>query len=84
MKRTIAALLAFTALSCCFFANTSLRVNASDPETDVSSIDYGNEDLMELIILYAFIAMIALLIFILLLRWISNIQGTFENMKEIF
>jgi len=55
-----------------------------EPETDVSAIDYGNEDLMELIILYAFIAMIALLIFILLLRWISNIQGTFENMKEIF
>jgi len=55
-----------------------------DPETDVSSIDYGNEDLMELIIMYAFIATIALLIFIVLLRWITNIQGTSENMKEIF
>lgn len=55
-----------------------------DPETDVSAIEYGNEDLIGLIVMYAFIAIIALVIFIVLLRCISNIQGTSENMKEIF
>lgn len=53
-------------------------------EAAESSYDFSKDELMDSIILYAIIAAIAIFIIVLLLRWISNIQGTSENMKEVF
>lgn len=46
--------------------------------------NYTNDELIDSIIIYAFVSVIAILILILLLRWITTIQDTTEQMKEIF
>lgn len=48
------------------------------------SYTYSNDEILESIILYALISAVAIMILILLLRWITTIQDTSNQVKEIF